>query len=769
MTTEPNTHGSKQAAQTGRGRLFLLCLCIGMIAGCATTAGNDRSGDPRDSRAQASGERDVYVSGDPNAAENVAESELGEPGSRYELFEGDGQFINNEAASRRPVRASEDGEVILNFEGESLQEVVKLILGDMLQEGYVISPGVSGNVTFSTSEPITYDEVLPILDMLLSWNNAAMVFLDNRWHVVPIDQAIPGQLTITTAPLNGQRGYEVRAFMLKYIAPTEMEKLLQPYARPNATISVDNTRNMLVMAGTRQELENYRKTIDIFDVDWLKGMSVGIYPIERVEADTVVTELEAVFGDASGTPLAGMFRFMAIERLNAVLVITPQVEYLRKAEEWVERLDRGGGEAGVRLYVYPVKHVKAVDLADTLSSVFGTSSGSSSSSRSSSANTFAPGLETGEITSINDRRRRVQEQRQQQQQNTAANTTSGSGVSLAGGEDISITAVEESNSLLIRATPSQYDSVQSAIKRLDTMPLQVLIEVSILEVVLNDSLAYGVEWFLESAINDFALQPPGSPSVGGTSGAAANSARSLSGVSTKGLFGSSGDVSAFRSGTLGSDGLSYLIRGADIGAVVTALDTTTDVKTIAAPSMVVLNNREANINVGDQIPVNSPVFNTGTGSNLSTSRVQFRDTGVILNVVPRVNPGGMVFMEVQQEFSQPSSEPDPNGNVSIARRSIDTEIAVQSGETVVLGGLIRAFDSKGSRGVPGLSRIPVVGALFGRKSNTSQRTELLVTITPTVISNPQEAAEVTEEYRNKLREIRPIYEQSLNIGSQQGQ
>lgn len=765
MTIESNTPGSKPTPQAGRFKLFLICLLAGLVAGCASTGQPGSSRDGQNTRPSDQRSANTQESENSGLVFEQSDAESGEPESRYELFEGDGQFINNEAASRRPVRASEDGEVILNFEGESLQEVVKLILGDMLQEGYVISPGVSGNVTFATSEPITYDEVLPILDMLLSWNNAAMVYLENRWHVVPIDQAIPGQLTITTAPLSGQRGYEVRAFMLDYIAPTEMEKLLQPYARPNATISVDNTRNMLVMAGTRQELENYKKTIDIFDVDWLKGMSVGIYPIERVEADTVVTELEAVFGDASGTPLAGMFRFMAIERLNAVLVITPQVEYLRKAEEWVQRLDRGGGEAGVRLYVYPVKHVKAVDLADTLSSVFGGGSSSGSSQRSSSANTFAPGLETGEITSINDRRRRVQEQ--QQQQNTASNTSQNSGVSLAGGDDINITAVEESNSLLIRATPSQYDSVESAIKRLDTMPLQVLIEVSILEVVLNDSLAYGVEWFLETAINDFALQPPGSPSIGGSSGSAVTSARSLSGVTSKGLFDSSGDISAFRSGTIGSDGLSYLIRGADIGAVVTALDTTTDVKTIAAPSMVVLNNREANINVGDQIPVNSPVFNTGTGSNLSTSRVQFRDTGVILNVVPRVNPGGMVFMEVQQEFSQPSSEPDPNGNVSIARRSIDTEIAVQSGETVVLGGLIRAFDSKGSRGVPGLSRIPLIGGLFGRKSNTSQRTELLVTITPTVISNPQEAAEVTEEYRNKLKEIKPIYEQSLNIGSQQ--
>lgn len=730
-------------------RIWIISLCAGFLAACASTP------PPQSDNASFQG---VDADGKPIMAERsdavemsdaqVEQAARDEQRSNYEIIKGTGEFINSEAASRRPSAPSSDGEVIFNFEGESLQEVVKLILGDLRQESYVISPGVSGNVTFSTSEPVTTDEIMPIMDMLLSWNNAAAVWLEGRWHIVPVDQAIPGQLTITTAPMAGQRGFEVRAYVLKYISPTEMEKLLQPYARPNSIISVDNTRNMLVMAGTRQELMNYQQTIDVFDVDWLAGMSVGIYPIQRVEADTVVTELEAVFGDASGTPLAGMFRFMAIERLNAVLVITPQVEYLKKAEEWVMRLDRGGGEAGERLYVYPVKHVKAADLADTLSSVFGNSSSSSSSQRSAQANTFAPGLETGEITSINDRRSRVQEQRQQENAGASQN----SGVSLAGGEDINIIAVEESNSLLIRATPSQYDSVESAIKRLDTMPLQVLIEVNILEVVLNDELSYGVDWFLESALNDFALQPSG------TAPAAIRS--------TRGLFDSQGTISDFRSGTLGSAGLSYLIRGADIGAMVTALDTASEVTTIAAPSMVVLNNREANINVGDQIPVNSPVFNTGTGSNLSTSRVQFRDTGVILNVVPRVNPGGMVFMEVQQEFSQPSSAADDNGNVSIARRSIDTEIAVQSGETVVLGGLIRANELVGRGGVPGLSRIPVVGALFGRNSTTTSRTELLVTITPTVISNPEEASAMTREYRQKLKAIEPIYEQSLDIGSQ---
>ncbi|MDX1568911.1 MAG: type II secretion system secretin GspD [Xanthomonadales bacterium] len=689
---------------------------------------------------------------DPAAAEVGAAQPESDPApttASPELYPGSGRFIDSDAAQRPALDAVGEGEIIFNFEGEALQAVVKAILGDLLQENYVISPGIQGNVTFSTAKPVPMDQVLPILEMLLSWNNAALVYRDGRYHVMPIPRAVQGQLRPVMGPLADQRGYEVRAFPLDFIAPAEMEKLLRPYARENAFVSVDNARGLLILAGTRDELENYRQTIEIFDVDWLEGMSVGVYPLERVEADTVVGELEAVFGEGSGTPLAGMFRFMAIERLNAIMVITPQPAYLDKAVEWVKRLDRGGSEAGTRLYVYAVRNVKATDLADTLSDIFSDSGRSSSREQRRGSLQLAPGLEAGEISSINDpRRRQQQEQTETAERRPATRESGGGGIALVDGEEVRITAVEESNSLLIRATPGQYDAVLGAIKRLDIVPLQVLVEVQVLEVTLNENLRYGVQWFFESALNDFSFPGSGSGSGG------------------KGVFDSGGSISGDRYATVsGGGGLNYAIQGGDAAAIVSALESVTDVRTISAPSMMVLNNREANINVGTQIPVNSPIFNLGTGTDVGRTQVQFRDTGVTLNVVPRVNPGGMVFMEVQQEVSAPIGSADAQGNVSLRQRRIDTEVAVQSDETVVLGGLIQADFEEDRSGLPWLSRMPLVGGLFGNQGRDITRTELIVLITPKVVASIEEARAVSREYRERMRTLKPLDSEKVEINN----
>ena len=718
-------------------------LCLALLSSCSTTPKAGRQSEDRDFQPA----KDAVVRSEEQAGDANADEANG-PRSVVEVVEGTGVFYDSEAARRLPEVDAGDGEIIFNFEGESLQEVVKAILGDFLQLNYVIAPGVQGSVTFSTAKPVPADDVMSILEMLLSWNNASMVYIDGRYHVIPTERAIRGQLRPVIGDGADQRGYEVRAFPLEFIAPTEMEKLLQPYAKQNAIINVDNSRGLLVLAGTRRELQLYEQTIEIFDVDWLEGMSVGIYPLDRVEADTVVAELESVFGEGSGTPLAGMFRFMPIERLNAVLVITPQSQYLEKAVEWVKRLDRGGSEAGARLYVYDVKNVKATDLASTLSEVFGgASSGSRENRNRGRSNQLAPGLEAGEITSINDPRR------EQEQSNTTTSVSRGgsdseAGLALVDGEEIKITAVEESNALLIRATAPQYDAVLGAIKRLDVIPLQVLVEAKVLEVTLSESLQYGVEWFFENGVNSgsFDLNPP-----------------TDTGSGAKGLFGSGRSVSEDRSGLINSGGGRYAILGSDVGAIITALESQTDVRTISAPTMMVMNNKQATITVGTQIPVNSPIFNTGTGSNIGQSRVQFRDTGTTLDVTPRVNPGGMVFMEISQEVSFPIGSADSNGNVSVSQRRVNTEVAVQSGETVVLGGLISTRLDRPSGGLPFLHRIPIVGGLFGNKSRSEERTELLVLITPKVVNSVDEAREVSNEYKRKMKGLRPINIETIEI------
>ncbi len=635
---------------------------------------------------------------------------------------GTGKFLDERAASRPLPPPPQDGELVLNFENESVQAVVKAILGDLLQQNYVIAPGVGGTVTFSTARPIRIEQAMPILEMLLAWNNATLVWQDGRYVVLPIAQAIPGNLAPRIGPAEAAKGYELRAVPLRYISASEMEKLLQPYIRPGAIVRTDNLRNMIVLAGTARELATYLQTIEVFDVDWLAGMSVAIFPIESVEVAKLLPELEAVFGEGANTPLAGLFRFLPIERLNAILVITTQPKYLDEAEKWIRRLDRGGTASGARLYVYDVKNVKAADLAGYLNEIFGGTSGR----RAAAGGTVAPGLQPVEIRAINDPRGAAPvSEAKAAEPPPPPPGAGGAGIALGDTDDVRITAIEESNSLLIRATPSQYEAVLAAIRRLDRVPLQVHIETRIIEVALNDQLRFGVQWFFENARNQ-----QGAPRA--------------------------------RGGTLGQQGLTWSFVTSDWSSILETLDSISETRVISAPSVVVLNNKSANINVGRQIPVVStfidPIGGIGgtPGTGFQRGLVQFRDTGVILNVTPRVNPGGLVFMEIRQEDSTPEESVDATGNVPVSRRSIETEVAVQSGQTVLLGGLIKQTEGQARAGAPGLSRIPVLGGLFGRQNRTADRQELLVMITPTVIGSVEDAENLTEEYRRRFVGLEPL-------------
>ena len=659
------------------------------------------------------------------------------------IHAGTGQTININAASAPSSNAgaASGGETTFNFEGTSLQAVVKAILGDLLQLNYVIAPGVQGTVTLSTPSPVNSTQALSLLEMVLGWNNARMVWAGGRYNIVPADQALAaGSLGPRTGPIGNVRGYEVRAVPLHFISATEMQKLLTPYARTNAIVSVDSARNLIVLAGTRAELENYLRTVQIFDVDWLAGMSVGVFPLQQTDAVHMVTQLEAAFGAASKTPVAGMFRFMPLEGINAVLVITPQPQYLNEIQTWIDRLDQGDGQT-LRLYVYDVKNVKASDLSTQLGTLYGNAAPQQASSPST-----GPGLDPVEVSTYDQ-----DKQGGASQPAAAQNARNGAGAAAnasaqGGSGGVSITAVEDSNSLLVRATPAQWESIRRAIDRLDAMPLQVHIEAQVIEVKLQGDLSYGVSWYFQNAIPDPTLRALAATrhSIGAVAGSILPSTDTV------------------------SPGASWTFLGPNTVAVIKALDSITNVRVLSAPSLVVRNNVEADFNSGTQIPVASTIFNPSSGVTPSPtpgdpgsantySQVQFRQTGVSLKVKPRVSANGMVFMDITQDVSSPSSTgPTIGGNISVDNRRIKTSVAVQSGETVVLAGLIKETNSTGRSGVPYLSRIPVIGALFGTQTRNTGREEVIVLVTPTVIRDPSDARKLTDEYGSRFRALDPL-------------
>lgn len=703
-------------------RIVLPLVAMSLLAACTTAQRSTENPHPRLSQDESERAYDdeVLVTEDGAVTSNEGIEDT-------EFFPGAGSFIDEDAAQVRLPAMSEDGEIVLNFEGETIQSVVHTILGEVLQETFVIGPGVSGQVTFATSRPVTREQLMPILELLLRWNGATLVFHEGRYHVLPIDQAIPGHLVPELGAVDQVRGFAVRAVPLQYISPTEMAKILEPYVRPNAIVNVDVMRSMIFLAGTREELQNYLRTVEIFDVDWLAGMSVGIYPLETVDVEAITTELTAIFGMEAESPLAGLFRFVPLERLGSVMVITPKEEYLGKAQEWITRLDRGAAGSGKQLYVYKVKNLEAQVLADYLTQLFG---GSTNARQRDRRTNLAPGLEPVTMSSVTDFNSNRQQANQAGFDGSGQRNGGQSGGLLGDDADIRITSVIENNSLLIQATQSQYGSILAAIERIDEEPLQVLIESQVMDVVLNEALAYGVNWFFSNQLDNL---PPGSIDSGRIIETVRTTGPATTATLTDFLFGDQTFVQA----------------------TITALDRVSDVRTLSAPSLVVRNNEQASITVGTQVPVNSTSINTG-GANNVVSSAQYVSTGVTLDVTPRINPGGLVYLDISQEVSQPGTPEVEGGNPPIDDRRVQSQVAVQSGQTVFLGGLISEQETQSTGGVPYLNRIPGIGGLFGTKSTAKVRTETIVMITPTVLENNADLKAVTEDLEDEFIRIRPL-------------
>ncbi|KAF1014038.1 MAG: Type II secretion system protein D [Stenotrophomonas maltophilia] len=664
---------------------------------------------------------------------------------------GSGTMINREAA-RAPaptLHAAGSGEVTFNFEGESVHAVVKAILGDMLGQNYAIAPGVQGTVTLATPKPVSPAQALNLLEMVLGWNNARMVYSGGRYNIVAADQALAGTVAPSTAPASSARGFEVRVVPLQYISAAEMKKVLEPYARPNAIVNVDSGRNVITLCGTRSELENYLRTVEIFDVDWLSGMSVGVFPISSGKAEQVAKDLEKVFGEESKTPSAGMFRFLPLENANAVLVITPQVRYLDQIQQWLDRIDTAGGAP--RLFSHELRYIKARELAERLSEAF-----ASPNSRGGSASpiALAPGAMPGQMDSgfgndmggfgaspgsgangsNNGNPNGTFNLPQRQPGNYAVSLE-------VEGDRVGVSAVEETNTLLVRTTPQAWRSIREVIEKLDVMPMQVHIEAQVAEVALTGDLKYGVNWYFDNAVAGEAL-----------TGA-------LAGTTLPPAAG--GSWSTFAGAITGGDGLGWAFTGHNGAAVISALDKVSDLCLLQTPSVFVRNNAEATLNVGDKVPITSTAVNTGVGTS-SYSQVQYIDTGVILKVRPRVTRDGTVFLDIVQEVSSASDVPancnpqEQNCNPRISTKKLATEAAVQSGDTIMLAGLMTDSATDGSNGIQGLSRIPVLGALFGQKSRTSRRSEVIMLLTPTIVRNGAEARQLTDEYSQRFRAMEPL-------------
>lgn len=651
-----------------------------------------------------------------------------------------------------PVPGSAAG---LKFEEAPLGDVVHVILREMAKVNYLIHPPISGSVTLSTQGNLTADDAVFLLENALLANGFVMA-QDARgtYHIgkpETVRNVVPGARQAVKGAVLAP-GHGTILIPLKYIGAAEMATILRPTAPAEAIVRVDTVRNMLVMVGNRSQAEGWLEIVGTFDVDLLKGMSVAVLPLKHITTKEVELALRifspggaaavaAAGGAGSGSPatatgatppaapgspaasapssglspafpLFGALRIIPLERLNSVMLVTPRAAYIDEARAWLDKIDRPGVSATEpQLFVYPVQNGNATHLANVLSGLLG----AAPASAPATANTgVAPSMAQGSAAtgaaalSPNAGRSAMQ---------GPAITT----VAFSGGMRVMADGIN--NAVLVYGTAAEYAKVESTLKRLDVPPSQVLIEASIIEVTLNDDLQYGLQWAFSEQ------------KEGGTG---------------------TGVLSRVAGAVLGNTpaGFSYTLTGGsgNIRAVINALADKSLVRVISSPTLMVMDNHTASIAVGTQQPIQGGQTIT-TGGNVSTN-IQYKDTGVNLTVTPSVNSGNMVAMQLNQSVTDVGSIDSATGQRAFLQRQIGSRVAVRSGETIVLGGLIRDNSTVGRTGIPLLSDLPLVGNLFGTSNKNGARTELLVMITPQVVRTDTEIRSLAQEVRDRMKGLR---------------
>ncbi len=639
--------------------------------------------------------------------------------SNAEIYRGNGQVIANTIKPSAKSQRTGEGKYVLNFENAELAEVIRVILTDTLNKNYTLDPKVSGKVSLRTVKALSTEELLATLEMVLQINNAVLVKSGNAYLIHPATTAVPANTETHLAGAALPAGFQVRIIPLAYVSAKEMLEVLKPLVSPTSLLKIDTVRNLIMVTGTSEQLENIEQTVNMFDVNMLKGLSFGLFPLANVDAETVDKELSQIFGYGEGGPREDLFKILPIERLNAILVITPQANYLDQIKTWLARLDKSKTGVSGSVHVYKIQHIKAVDLADILNDIF-SQTGSTSSSTKSKKPSLAPGLKS---KTLSNKTEATPESDTVSATHHSPRSSSSAGFSGIG--EIHITPDEINNSLIIVASAADYKIVHGVINEIDIMPLQVHIDASILAVNLGDNLEFGLNWKFDD-------------SLGGN----------YTGV---GILGSLALDSA-------TSGFTYLIRKSrDVQAMLKALAEQKDISVLSSPSLMVLNNQEARIQVGDQVPVRT-TQSTNTSSDstnpIQTSSIEMRETGVMLKVTPRVNASGVVIMEIEQSVDTPSkTKTSAIDSPTILKRSINSSVVVDSEETVVLGGLISEEVEDNRTGIPWLMDLPWVGEFFSSTQRSKTRNELVVLITPRVVNDQADARAVTRDYKKQLTGI----------------
>jgi len=606
----------------------------------------------------------------------------------------------------------------LHLDNQDIYQVIRII-ADYLKMNYIIDPSVKGTVNISTSATLRRSDLLPILETILKINAATMIQTGNFYQIVPVTGATRQPLEVlerSAAPVAPDDQIVLQIIRMKFVSAAEMVRLLTPYVGEGASIVAQEQGNILLVADRRSNLRKLLEIVDLFDANVFEGQRVRLYPVKNNLAKDLLVDLKNVFAGYALSD-ASAVKFVNIDRLNSILVVTPNQLVFPEVERWLDRLDQPTQTSGRQNHVYKVRNGKAENIQMILAQLYGTQMQVSNVySTPTGGAPLSPGQ--GAPTTAGQPSSPFA---------PAATPAAVQQLAVQAG-NVRIFADLVNNAIVVQATAQEYAEIERTIEELDMLPRQVLIDAQVYEVALDDSISFGLSAILQN--RGTLTGPQNTASFAGTAP------------------------------SLTAQALAYVGRAHELVTFLNAKENRTRVKTLSAPSVLVSDNAQADFTVGADVPIPTtssitPVQSSGT--NLFAQTIEFRSTGVILKVKPRINESGNVTLEINQEVSQAAAN-TTSAVVApvISKSSVLSTVVVQDSETIAIGGFIRENNEVDRSRLPLLGRIPVIGTLFGNTTHDNSRTELIILITPHVLKTHEDADLATEELKSKLREIQKL-------------
>jgi general secretion pathway protein D len=681
--------------------------------------------------------------------------------SRPVMFEG---TEVSDVAETRPQPVGTGNGFELNFENTPIATVAKVVLGDILQTGYTIDPRVQGTVSLVSVRPVAKSDIVFVLENALRLSGVVLVRDTAGYRLTPLGDAV-GAGRVDAAASSPEPGYGVSVVPLQYVSAQTLLKLMDSFATKAGMVRADTTRNLLLIQGSGAERRTAVDTALSFDLDWMRGQSIGIFPIVNSGPEPVIAELEKIVDSGDNGLSQNLIKFQAVSRLNAILVVSKKPALLHTAATWIKRLDHAD-TARTSVHVYRVKYGEARQIARVLTDMFigGSSSGlldnadsqiapgsgtyaaasadrlssnSNSPSSASSSNGFGSRMQSGTNGNSGFGAQTAAAPAGTNTSDAGSLDSRGAG---SGGQPmlkgVRITADTVNNTLLIYADQENFRIIEATLQQVDQPQLQVAIDATIAEITLNDELSYGVQSYLTS--HNLGLRPD-QGSILNTQSASAPAAAAAGTV-----------ANAFINRAF--PGFNFLIGSeSQPSAILDALHTVTGVKVLSNPSLVVVNNQAATLQVGDVVPISTGSATVLTTNNTVVNTIDYRNTGIILRVSPRINVNGNVRLDVEQEISNVSPATAASLTPTVSERKVKSSISVATGQTVLLAGLISEQHNNQRNGIPLLDQIQGLGDAFSHQDNKATRTELIIFIRPQIIRDSMDAHFVAEELRSKLR------------------